>query len=168
MIQIQITGATEVAAKFDTFPQAMRDKIFMKFGILAVKLQSHIKNDKLSGQVLNIKTGDLKNSIQQEVTQDASSVTAEVFSAGNIPYAAIHEYGGVIHHPGGTPYFFDEFMGKAVFVSIATAITEHLHVQVTKAHDIPMPMRSYMRTGLADMRQEILETMQGIAAEAFQ
>jgi phage gpG-like protein len=63
-----------------------------------------------------------------------------------VPYAQIHNEGGIIKHPGGTPYFMKD--GKAIFVSKKTAGRLngifHTPLPLTKAHKIPMPKRQFM------------------------
>lgn len=60
----------------------------------------------------------------------------------DVEYARIHELGGVIKHPGGTPYFTGED-GKAVFVSLNDPRAADL--PKTAAHDITIPARPYLR-----------------------
>jgi hypothetical protein len=65
-----------------------------------------------------------------------------------VPYAQIHNEGGVINHPGGTPYFFSKKENKAIFVSKNTAsrISSIFHtpLPLTKPHKIPMPKRQFI------------------------
>ena len=49
---------------------------------------------------------------------------------GGIPYAMIHEFGGIIRHPGSDKLQVFQLGDKIIF-------THH-----TKAHDIPIPQRS--------------------------
>jgi phage gpG-like protein len=58
---------------------------------LAIRLQGKVKSEKLSGQVLNVRTGNLRNSISQRLVQDGSMLYAIVGT--NVPYAARHEFG---------------------------------------------------------------------------
>lgn len=61
-----------------------------------------------------------------------------------VPYARIHELGGTINHPGGTPYFIND-EGKAVFVSKANADPD---LPRTKPHPIKIPARPYIGPAL--------------------
>lgn len=81
------------------------------------------------------------------------TVTSErvVISAGNdkVPYARIHNEGGVIDHPGGTPFFTDkENDNKTVFVSKEKArelqAYKGILLPFTKPHKIPIPQRQFM------------------------
>lgn len=52
-------------------------------------VRSHVVKNKLSGQVLNVKTNRLRNSIMWKVNRQ--DISAKV--ATNVKYAAVHEYG---------------------------------------------------------------------------
>lgn len=68
----------------------------------------------------------------------------------NLEYARIHELGGVIQHPGGTHYLVTK--DGIRFVSEEKGLRLRLqgkHLGITKAHQIPMPPRPYLRPGLA-------------------
>lgn len=85
----------------------------------------------------NNDTGVLKSNIE---TTNPRPLVAEVRSEA--PYAAIHEFGGTIHHPGGTPFFMRD--GKPVFVSNRGFGAYH-NLPTTKPHDITLEERPYMR-----------------------
>lgn len=73
-------------------------------------------------------------------------------SVADAPYAAIHEFGGSIDHPGGTPYFMKD--GKPTFVSKSGYGAYHT-LPVTKPHKIEVPERPYMRPAAATVRKDI-------------
>jgi HK97 gp10 family phage protein len=92
-------------------------------------------------------TGHLKNSII--VTQVGP---LRVHVAATARYAAIHEFGGTINHPGGTAYFFRD--GKPVFVGARNAAFWQL--PHTKPHPIPMPARPFMAPAARAKRKEVV------------
>ncbi|MDF0543336.1 HK97 gp10 family phage protein [Sphingobium sp. H39-3-25] len=100
-----------------------------------------------AGTAPNNDTGFLANSIE---TVQKSPLVVEV--SANAPYAAIHEYGGTINHPGGTAYFIGDD-GMAVFVPDSNILSTYL--PRTKPHTIVMPERPYMRPALEKNRVEI-------------
>lgn len=57
-----------------------------------------LARENTSGKVLQVRTGELRDSIKAEVQAHSGGVTFRL-RAGNerVPYARIHEYGGVIH-----------------------------------------------------------------------
>ena len=76
-----------------------------------------------------IKSGRLVNSLRIGML-DETSVT--VIAGEGIPYAAIHQTGGIINHPGSKKFQVFEIGGQIVFT------------RGTKPHKIPIPQRRYM------------------------
>lgn len=91
----------------------------------------------------NNQTGVLEGSIKiaEFARADAAGV-AGTWGSTDVEYARIHELGGVIEHPGGTPYFIRED-GMAVFVRKDDPRAADL--PKTKPHQIVMPARPYLR-----------------------
>lgn len=99
---------------------------------------------KLSGGVLNYRTGALYRSIKANLVENPTSIYGQVFSDGSVPYARIHEYGGTIQHPGSSK--FQAWQGPAGWV----------FTHFTRPHPIPIPERSYLRSSLAEMQNDIV------------
>jgi len=57
-------------------------------------------------------------------------------------YAQIHNEGGTINHPGGTPYFYDKKKKQLTYVSKAKG--EIMKLPKTQAHKIEMPKRQFI------------------------
>ena len=72
----------------------MRQRLEWAVYTLAEMLRSHVIQDKLLGQVLKRRSGRLGQSIQQRVDSRSNSITGTVYPSGDVPYAAIPEYGG--------------------------------------------------------------------------
>lgn len=96
-------------------------------------------------------TGHLKNNIF--VTQVGP---LRVHVSSNARYAAIHEFGGTIQHPGGAAYFFKD--GKPVFVG-KRGSAAFFHLPATKPHAITLPARPYMGPAARAKRQEVVATV---------
>jgi hypothetical protein len=94
---------------------------------------------------LMLRSGKLMSTIRP-VSVSASLVRIRAGSP-QVPYAQIHNEGGIINHPGGTPFFFDSKKNKAVFVSKQKASMFKEPLPITKPHPIPIPRRQYMGTG---------------------
>jgi phage gpG-like protein len=164
MLKVQLIGDDALIAKFDAMPAKVRQALKAKVTALAIEMDSKVV-DKLSGPVLNRKTGALARSINWLVEDQGQAVIGKVRSSGDVKYAAIHEFGGVIHHPGGTAYIIES--GQAVWISNAKAATME-NVRRTAPHDITMPERSYMRSTLADMKDEIEEGLREAVHQGVQ
>jgi hypothetical protein len=57
MLDVDIEGAEELAARVDAMPAAIRAALKDKIADLADRLVDKIKNDKLGGEVLRTRTG---------------------------------------------------------------------------------------------------------------
>jgi phage gpG-like protein len=172
MFNVVEVGSKEIAQRLRASGGALMDTIAGRVQALAIRLQGYIVTNKLSGQVLNVgkaypghTPGQLRSSITSAIDRNDPVITGRVFSAGDVKYAAIHEFGGTIHHPGGTAYYIDRSTGLARFVSNSSGAAEYL--PRTRPHDIVMPERSFMRTGLADFKPTIVEELAAVATMAL-
>src|SRR6201999_1208745 len=94
MSALEVRGLEETSARFDAYPAALQAALGAKATELATALADLVKNDKLSGTLLNSRSGALRDSIAASVTDDADGFHASVGSEGGVKYAAIQEYGG--------------------------------------------------------------------------
>lgn len=124
---------------------------------LAIELQTKVKDQKLSGQVLNVRTGTLRRSINQRVGVGPRSIEAIVGT--NVAYAGAHEFG---------------------FKGVVT-IREHLRLQkmafgkpmtprrvTVRSHParMNMPERKFLRSALDDMRARIVSEIRAAVNSA--
>ncbi len=156
MFTVRLEGDRELIQRLRSMPDRVRRSLLKKTYALAVQLADRVRR-KLSGEVLNVRTGNLRASIFEDVEQTPTSVTGRVFSSGDVKYAGIHEYGGVIPAHVVVPVKAKALMfvvgGKTVFAARANI------------PDIQMPERSYLRSSLADMRPAIVEGLREAARE---
>jgi phage gpG-like protein len=152
--------AGQLLASVDTMPAQVVAAVETKMRQLTINLQKHVINDKLHGQVLKQRSGKLARSIQQESHTDDEVVIGEVFSAGDVKYAAIHEFGGTTPAHDIIPNKADAlaFMmgGKMVFARV-------VHHPGSK-----IPERSFLRSSLADQAAEITEGLKQAAIRGAQ
>lgn len=151
MITVEV-DPTRAFLKLDRIPNDIRTALRGTIVDLTRSLTALIRA-KLSGGVLNVRSGKLLNSIQSQLIENTATVYGRVFTQG-VPYAAIHEFGGVIHHPGSSK--FQSWQGPAGWV----------YTNFTRPHDIPMPKRSYMNSSLDEMRAEIISRLTTAAKSA--
>jgi len=158
MLSIEIVGDEALQKRFANMPTEVRKALKNKITALTLKLEAHVKNDKLSGQVLKVQSGALRRSITSEVVDNGVNITGRVYSAGDVKYAAIHEFGGktAAHEILPTKAKALHFMmgGKDVFAK-----------RVNHPGSV-IPMRSYLRSALADMRVEIATQMEQAVRQA--
>lgn len=102
------------------------------------------------GQPPHNNTGHLKNLIfVYQIGPLHVRVTSEA------EYAKIHELGGVINHPGGTPFFIKD--GELFFVRKDSPIAARL--PKTKPHRIVIPARPYMGPAVRLERKAVIATV---------
>jgi phage gpG-like protein len=148
-----------VTATLNHLPDKVRTALLRKLTALSLKLEAHIKQDKLSGQVLNVQTGALRRSIFSTVEQGPDSIIATVGSSSDVHYGAAHEFGATIHIPEIAPV-------KAQALRFVMGGKE-IFAKRVRAHDVKMPERSFMRSSLADMQDEIRDGIKKAVLEAL-
>lgn len=158
MFEVEMRGDKELIARMYGWPPKVRDSLWREINLLRILLLQRVQS-KLRGEVLNYVTGRLFRSIQSEATDTGTEMTGRVFSSGDVKYAAIHEYGGVI---------------PAHEVAARNALALHFdwggqerffkRVQIP---DINMPERSFLRSSLDEMRQDIIEGMRKAVLDGF-
>ena len=149
----------QLTERIAAYPATIEAALAAKAADLADRLRVHVVQDKLSGQVLKVRTGALRDSIQAEVALDGDRVKARVFSSGDVKYAAIQEYGGrtAAHEirPDKAKALAFQAGGRTVFARIVhhpgSSIPEH----------------AYLRSSLADYAGEIVSELKAAALSAI-
>ena len=138
-ISVKVDSAEAMA-----FVKNLEPNILAAVRIGLVDFMDRVRNRvvrKLSGEVLRVRTGRLRQSIHSTVQKMPWGFLGKVGT--NVKYASIHEYGGTIVLPVIYPVKAQALRwfvgGKPVFAMRA------------KAHAIRMPERSYLRSSLAEL-----------------
>lgn len=146
-----VIGGEAATARFENFPARLRVELRTGIGRAALKVLVQAKEQKLSGQVLNVVTGRLRRSINVKITESATNVQGSVGT--NVKYARVHEFG---------------------FDGIVT-VREHLSTSKlgnrfsVRSHQRKMhvPERSFLRSALADMAPQIREEFEAALQRAL-
>jgi phage gpG-like protein len=160
MFALALDGLEEASARLEGYPAALQAALDAKAAELAAVLVDLVKSDKLSGGVLNTRTGALRESIAASVTADADGVLASVGSEGDVKYAAIQEYGGKTSAHEILP-------AKAKALAFVVDGAQHFARRVEHPGSL-IPERSYLRSALEDMKDEIVAALTDVAAEAWE
>lgn len=147
------TGTQEVQLRLPRISDAVRRALRPEV-VSLTQLLTNLIREKLSGQVLNRRSGRLYNSVRGELVESPTRIGGEVATRG-VPYGPIHEFGGIIKHPGSSKY--QSWIGGD---------GNRVHTHFTRPHDIPIPERSYMRSSLAERTAEIIERLTRAAKTA--
>jgi len=151
MIDVKVS-ATGVEADFGTLPDRLHRLVYKTVSDLTTQLADRVRR-KLSGEALHVISGDLRASFDQDVQDQGDQIVGKVFQSKDVPYARIHEYGGPITIPelprkDFGVYHFTDSSGRDVFTK-----------GPIRSHTINMPERSYLRSSLSEMRDEIIESL---------
>jgi len=147
------------SAALGAMPERIRAALVAKAGVLAAKLQAKI-GQKLSGDVLQMKSGALAGAIGVTIEEFAGGVVARIATSPDVKYAAIHEYGGVIPPHQIVP---DKARALAFLVEGKQTFAARVNLPA-----IAMPERGYMRTSLVEMADDIRDALTAAAIETIQ
>lgn len=160
IVELQYSD-TKIMGKLDLMPIAARDALSKAVTINAMELTAYVKEKKLSGQVLQVRTGNLRRSIHATPTVETPvSVQAAVKSSGDVKYAGIHEFGGVTAPHDIYPVHASalRFMGRN---------GQFVFAKVVHHPGSRMPERSFLRSGLKDLRPKIVEDLKAAARNGY-
>lgn len=164
MIDIKVTGELDVSLKLDGLTDRLRAELYTSMLKTMFDLQEYVKSEKLSGQVLNRRTGTLSRSFTSRVTKGEESIVGEM--GPNTPYALIQEYGGTT-----SPHVIEAKYKKALAFSGGYAKFDFGQTTVfARRVNHPgskIPERSYMRTSLAENLDTIRDELKAASQRAI-
>ena len=142
MIDAALLGGEELVARLQALPQAAQAGVGRAMLRLAQQLQRKIQTEKLSGQVLGVRTGALRAGIDYDVDDSGAAMTVTVGSTA--PYARFQEY--------GTSSSYQILPRTARALAFPWKGETRFFKKVTHP---PLPERSFLRSALADFGPEI-------------
>ncbi len=155
MLQIEVQD--DASAALAAMPDLVRQALSSKITMLAAALQAKIQQ-KLSGGVLNARTGALARSIVATIDDTGADIAVRIGPSADIKYAAIHEFGGVI-----PPHEIVPNKAKALAFAVGG---KQVFAKRVNLPAVTMPERSYLRSSLEEMAGEITEGLSDAVIEA--
>jgi HK97 gp10 family phage protein len=160
MIQGWLVGDAELVARMSAMPGKVNQGLVRAVTMLSLKLAQKVMADKLSGQVLKVRTGTLLRSITSRV--DAGDTNVSGIVGTNVAYAHRHEYGfqgteQVKEHLRTITQAF----GHEIKAGSAT-FTVHAH-----SRKVNYPEHSFLRSALSEMEGEIKTTLEQSVRDAI-
>jgi phage gpG-like protein len=151
MLQISVEGQQALAERLGVLPDRLRAALAEKVDALAQNLFSQVVGVNLSGGVLNMRSGALRDSIQVALSRQDDRIEAEIFSNGDAPYAAIQEFGGkTAAH---------EILPDKATVIAFVANGKQLFARRVQHPGSQIPERSYLRSALDEQGENILQDL---------
>jgi len=149
-IETEITGKENLWDQINA--EVAEKKVSESILRAAIRLSNIVKEDKLSGQVLDKKTGTLRRSINARVEglQGWVGSFAGYFTPGPHPepasgYARLHEFGATVNVPEHT---------RRCTMVFGRELASPIEVLV-KAHSATYPERSFLRSALREQKPMI-------------
>jgi phage gpG-like protein len=139
-------------------PDRVRQALASKANVLAVALEAKIQQ-KLSGGVLNSRSGALASSIIATVDESSADISVRIGTSGDVKYAAIQEFGGTI-----PPHEIVPDKAKALAFAVGGKQVFAARVNLPA---VTLPERSYLRSSLAEMAEDIAGGLSEAVGEAI-
>ena len=140
-------GFEELQSWLVRLPEALRANLLARAETLAQGMTAKIADEKLSGQVLNEKSGHLKASISARVEETGDAISARISAGADLPYAAIQEYGGTTK-----AHVIEAANGKVLAFAQGGKTQFFPHVNHPGS---VIPEHDFMRSSLGEMQDEI-------------
>lgn len=160
MFALEFDGLDQTSARFDAYPAELGTALAAKAAELAAALVDRVKSGKLAGEVLKPSSGTLRSSIVSDVSADADGVHVTVGSDGSVKYAAIQEYGGKTGAHEILPV-------KAEALAFVAGGVLRFARKVGHPGSV-IPERSYLRSTLEEMRDDIVAALADAATECLE
>lgn len=156
MINFQYSvDGSRAMARLNGLPDALAERVRRIVTRFAIELQGYVKEGKLTGEVLHVRTGTLRRSINNKVVTNAAGTSGSVGT--NVKYGRVHEYGfnGAVSVKGHLRTIKQAF-GKSI------APTQ---VEVSGfTRNMRVPERSFLRSALKDMKPQLLAQLEAAKA----
>ena len=146
MISFSVDGDAAVVRMLQAKVPALTAAVRTSVTRATFALVAYVKANKLSGQVLKVRTGTLRRKINGRVSETSTAIMGQV--GVKLSYAAAHEYGfdgdeSVRAHVRTIKQAFGRSIAPTT-VSVR-AFNRHIH----------LPERSFLRSSLREMTPEI-------------
>lgn len=158
MISGSLVGDGVLLDRLQQMPEVARAGVARAIAQLGIDLQTNVQQNKLSGEVLQVRTGSLRQSIMVQIDQTDTSTSATVSS--NLPYAAVQEYGfaGTVSIRAGLRQIKEAY-GRPI---AAKAVSVRGY-----SRRVDLPERSFLRSALDDMTPDISVGIKDALREAI-
>jgi phage gpG-like protein len=154
-----LEGADELAEQLASLPGAMLARLEAKAQDLAAALVEKVREEKLSGALLQVRSGDLKASIAAQISISGTTIDATVGSFGDVKYAAIQEYGG---HTA--PH---EILPEKAQALAFVAGGQLRFARRVEHPGSAIPAKAYLGSSLEEARDGIVAELSSVAQEAW-
>ena len=158
MIDGYLVGDREAVARFTTFGPELQAQLVKRVSGWPLALQKRVQETKLSDQVLHVRTGRLRRSINSRVEEDGARVYG--FVGTNVVYGQRHEMGF-----SGTENV--KAHSRLMTVAFGRKVNDPRQISVRAfSRQIKYAARPFLRPALAEMKPEIVKGMEQALRDA--
>ncbi len=158
MISADLVGVGAALDRLRAMREAAGSGIARAIAKLGIDLQNDVRQNKLSGQVLQARSGSLRQSIAVQIDQSDTAVSATVYS--DLDSAAAQEYG----FSGTVDVRASLRQIKEAFGHPITAETVGVGAYTRR---MDLPQRSFLRSALDDMTPDIGASVEDALRQAL-
>jgi hypothetical protein len=158
VISAELLGDGPALDRLRALPDATNAGLARAISKLGVSLQSNVQQNKLSGEVLKVRSGALKSSIDVDINKSAAGVTATVFT--DLDYAGAQEYGF-----SGTVNVRESL--RLIKQSFGHPIATKTVSVRAHTRQMDLPARSFLQSALDDMAPNISGDVEDALREAI-
>lgn len=158
MISGSLIGDDVLLDRLRQMPEVARAGVARAIAQLGIDLQNNVQQNKLSGEVLQVRTGSLRQSITVQINQSDASINATVSS--NLGYAAAQEYGfaGTVSIRAGLRQIKEAYGCPIAAKTVSVR---------SYRRRMDLPERSFLRSALDDMTPDIDADIKDALREAI-
>jgi phage gpG-like protein len=151
MFSISVNDIYGVQEWLASLPGTLHTTLLAKSNVLTAALRQKV-DENLSGGVLQSKSGLLRDSISDFTQSTGDDITAGVSVSGDVPYAAIQEYGGTTK-----AHIIEATNAKALAFSMNG---KQVFAKYINHPGSVIPEHAYLRSALEDMDDEIMSGLE--------
>lgn len=159
MISGELIGGDDVKRYVDALAPRLQGALDASIGRLTLRLLRAVKADKLSGQVLNVRTGRLRRSINARFEAKGTPASSGIVGT-NLSYAAAHEFG----FKSTVSVRQSLRIVKQAFGRPITPVQASVRAHTRKVN---LPERSFLRSALTEMQDEISAELKGAVTKVI-
>jgi phage gpG-like protein len=160
MIEIDLGGDRAVVARLDALPAKAHQGLARAIAQLGFVLQRKVRQEKLSGQALQVRPGRLRSSVDTLIEEKGNKVSAAIGTA--VKYGRFHAY-GVPHS-----WLAQARRAKALPFDPSTSSGGGRALFRQNLAHLGLSERSFLHSAFAEMAQEIAPRLAAALREALE
>jgi phage gpG-like protein len=161
-VNVTVLGKDELVAKYKAAGNRLARALLTSMQRDMVRTADYARTNKLSGDPLHRRTGNLSRAVTGRARLDGTTVVGEVGTAG-IPYAYVHEMGGTFWirpHIRRTGFDAkDQRIRLLTKQGAVRAAVKAVGDSIVRGHNATYPQRAFLKPSLEENRARITDDL---------